>query len=151
MLFYNKFGEQVYIEGDIPDEFKPPIPEEILARLKNLSQQTSPKLDAKPEAQPDQSVPIIETYEKVDSQSVSQKSSEHSAEETGEEERETSEEADEDEDEKVLKQQMEELKKEQLLKRQELENKRIEIERKQRELIEEQERIQRELEAETQK
>lgn len=29
LLFFNKFGEQVYIEGDIPDEFKPPIPEEL--------------------------------------------------------------------------------------------------------------------------
>ena len=46
---------------------------------------------------------------------------------------------------------MEEIKNEQLKKRQELERKRLEIEKKQRELIEEQERIQKELEAETQK
>jgi len=35
LLFFNKFGDQVFIEGDVPDDFLPPIPQELLRRLDN--------------------------------------------------------------------------------------------------------------------
>jgi hypothetical protein len=172
IVIFNKFGEQVFIDGEIPDEFKPPMTEELrlqieqnLANLEaqkqqneaqNLEQSASKPLSPIkphmvesqihqiPEPEMQNIIPPSETQESQQTENVTETAGTETNQNSD-----TEESGDEEFDEELMIQkEMERIKKEQERKKQELEQKRKEIERKQRELMEEEARIQKQMEEE---
>lgn len=68
LLFFNKFGDQVFIEGDVPDDFKPPIPQELLQHPGNRRQELETDKDSIAQNQDQKAVGSENLGEKIDGQ-----------------------------------------------------------------------------------
>lgn len=152
LVILDKYGEQVYIEGELPPQFIPPMPEELKASLENQTQNTQ-KSNQEVE-HPSENAQVNHYQNPMRKKSTQdntnrEDNSEHESSSSSEQESHNEDDEEEDED-ALLQKEMERIRKEKEKKKQELEKKRREIERQQRELMEEEARIQRELEQQAQ-